>query len=123
MQHNEEKKINEVTFENVWKKNMQIRRQFLCTNTPTIVTTIKFKELKPVTSVIKFIGLKSKNALSKKVLAYIFWKFQNIICSFCTHNFNDAKNGQIEKKEDQDGKQIVRKPKCDIYVRHSLLKQ
>ncbi|ETO00667.1 hypothetical protein RFI_36773 [Reticulomyxa filosa] len=49
MQQNEEKKIDEITFENACKKNMQIRRQFL----PTIVvTSIKSKELKSATSVM-----------------------------------------------------------------------
>ncbi|ETO01416.1 hypothetical protein RFI_36024, partial [Reticulomyxa filosa] len=51
MQQNEEKKTEEVTFENVWKKNMQTRRQFMCSNTPTIVVTpIKSKELRSATS-------------------------------------------------------------------------
>ncbi|ETO12240.1 hypothetical protein RFI_25136 [Reticulomyxa filosa] len=52
---------------------MQVRRQFLCTNKPTILLTpIKSKELKSATSVTKFLGLRNKNALSRKVLAHTF---------------------------------------------------
>ncbi|ETO10568.1 hypothetical protein RFI_26809 [Reticulomyxa filosa] len=85
--------LDEITFENVSKKNMQMR-QFLYANTSTIiVTSIKSKELKSATSLIKFIRLKNNNALSRKQLA---------------HNFNDDNNVQIE----QDCKQrIVSQPR------------
>ncbi|ETO11965.1 hypothetical protein RFI_25408 [Reticulomyxa filosa] len=85
IQQNEEKNIDEVTFENVWKKSMQFRRQFLCMNRPTIViTTIKSKELKSATSVIKFPGLRNKNALSRKVLVHTFSGISGHFCSFCS---------------------------------------
>ncbi|ETO33176.1 hypothetical protein RFI_03930, partial [Reticulomyxa filosa] len=36
VQNNDEKTADEITFENVWKKNMQARRQFVYENIPTI---------------------------------------------------------------------------------------
>ncbi|ETN98530.1 hypothetical protein RFI_38962 [Reticulomyxa filosa] len=105
VKQSEEKKVDEVTFENVWKKNMKVRRQFMCSNVPTIV----------------FIGLKNKNILSRKVLAHTF---RTLFVHFAVdvneqqlaNNFNDSKNGQIEQKENSDDKQrIVKQPRCDIY--------
>ncbi|ETO00362.1 hypothetical protein RFI_37085 [Reticulomyxa filosa] len=65
--------IEEVIFENVWEKNMKVRRQFMCSNNLTIVVTnIKSRELKSATAVIKLLGLKNMNVLSRKVLAYAF---------------------------------------------------
>ncbi|ETO16420.1 hypothetical protein RFI_20920 [Reticulomyxa filosa] len=108
MQQNEEKKIDKVTFENVWKKNMQ--------------------KLKSATSVIKFIGLTNKNALSRKILAHTFsGNFRTLFVHFAVdineqqltqlaHNFNDVKDGQMEQKENQDGSQDV-----ILIVRHLLL--
>ncbi|ETN99440.1 hypothetical protein RFI_38034 [Reticulomyxa filosa] len=60
-----------------------------------------------------------------RISAYIFWKFPALFVHFAvdineqqlTHpqNFNDEKDGQMEQKENQDGKHIVRQPRCDIY--------
>ncbi|ETO01152.1 hypothetical protein RFI_36288 [Reticulomyxa filosa] len=121
LQQNEEKKIEEVTFENVWKKNMKVRRQFMCSNTPTIVVTnIKFKELKSATAVITLLGLKNRNVLSRKVLAHTFsGNFRTLFVHFAVdlaNNFNDSKNMQIEQKDNSNGNQrIVKQPRCDIY--------
>ncbi|ETO03061.1 hypothetical protein RFI_34349 [Reticulomyxa filosa] len=52
LQQNEEKKIEEVTFENMWKKNMKVRRQFMYYNT-IVVTYIKSKELKSATAYLQ----------------------------------------------------------------------
>ncbi|ETO34483.1 hypothetical protein RFI_02610 [Reticulomyxa filosa] len=91
------------------------------------ITPIKSKGLKYATSVIKFIGLRNKNALSRKVLSHTFSEnFRTLFVHFAvnvnekliqpTHNFNDAKNGQMEQKENKDSKQrIVRQTRCDIY--------
>ncbi|ETO17926.1 hypothetical protein RFI_19374 [Reticulomyxa filosa] len=37
--NNDEKTADDITFKNVWKKNMQVRRQFMCANTPTIINS------------------------------------------------------------------------------------
>ncbi|ETO12977.1 hypothetical protein RFI_24398 [Reticulomyxa filosa] len=58
---------------------------------------------------------KQKYVIQKSISAYILWKFPYIICSFAVdvneqqltqlaHNFNDEKDGQMEQKENQDGK-------------------
>ncbi|ETO15370.1 hypothetical protein RFI_21994 [Reticulomyxa filosa] len=41
VQNNDEKTADEITFENVWKKNMQARRQFVYENIPTIFMELK----------------------------------------------------------------------------------
>ncbi|ETN99166.1 hypothetical protein RFI_38315, partial [Reticulomyxa filosa] len=90
LQHNDEKKADEITFKNTWKKNMKTRRQFLCSNVSTIVITPLF---------VHFAVDISEQQLIQ---------FAN--------SFNDATNEQIEQKENQDGKQrTVRQPRCDIY--------
>ncbi|ETO08416.1 hypothetical protein RFI_28971 [Reticulomyxa filosa] len=106
LQQNEEKKIEEVTFENVWKKNIKVRRQFMCSNTPTIVVT----HIKSPTAVIKLLGLKNSNVLSRKVLAHTFsGNFRALFDHFAVdvndqqliqlaHKFNDSKNIENEIK-------------------------
>ncbi|ETO36815.1 hypothetical protein RFI_00247, partial [Reticulomyxa filosa] len=85
-------KADEITFENTWKKNMKTRRQFLCSNVPTIVVTpIKSKELRS-----------HKHFL--EISAHYLFILQLIQFA---NSFNDAKNGQTEQKENQDGKQRI----------------
>ncbi|ETO11132.1 hypothetical protein RFI_26244 [Reticulomyxa filosa] len=114
------KKTDEITFENISKKNIKTRRKFLCSNVPTIVVTpIKSKKFTSATSVIKFLGLRNKNALSKKVLAHIFsGNFRTLFIHFevdvneqqlmqLAQNFNNIKNRQMEQKENNDRKQRI----------------
>ncbi|ETO03542.1 hypothetical protein RFI_33860, partial [Reticulomyxa filosa] len=111
--------IEEMTFENVWKKDMKVRRQFMCSNTPTIVVTnIKFKELK-------------SECIVQEVLAHTFsGNFSTLVdvndqqLSQLAHNFNDSKNVQIEQKDNSNGNQrIVKQPRCDIYRKSFAVEQ
>ncbi|ETO02500.1 hypothetical protein RFI_34931, partial [Reticulomyxa filosa] len=80
--------------------NTKVRR-------PTIVVTnIKSKELKSATAVIKLLGLKNSNVLSRKVLSHTFsGNFSTLFVHFAVdindqlaHNFNNSKNVQIEQQ-------------------------
>ncbi|ETO04419.1 hypothetical protein RFI_32979 [Reticulomyxa filosa] len=75
------------------------------------------KELKSSTSVIKFIGLRNKSALSRKVAHTFSGNFRTLFVHFAVninekliqldYNFNYANNGQIEQKENQDCKRRI----------------
>ncbi|ETO35503.1 hypothetical protein RFI_01560 [Reticulomyxa filosa] len=108
----------EVTFENVWKKNMKVQHSNDCSHKYQIQRT------RISDSVIKLLGL---NVLSRKILAHTFsGNFRTLFVHFAVdvndqqpsqlaHNFN-SKNVQIEQKDNSnDNQRIVKHTRCDIY--------
>ncbi|ETO36223.1 hypothetical protein RFI_00839 [Reticulomyxa filosa] len=74
-------KTKKRTFENVWKKSMQIRRQFLSND-------------------CRHYNQKQEYVVQKIIITHIFWKFPDILQLMqLAHNFNNEKDGQIEQKE------------------------
>ena len=133
----DEKIREEISLENVWKFNMKTRRKFMCNNTPTIVITpIKAREIKSETSVIKFLGLKNRNQLTKKIIRHTFsGDFRTIFIHFSrdvneqhliqlVENFNNSHIQQEEMKvgDDQQEEKINKKeqkhqkqPRCQLF--------
>ncbi|ETO02273.1 hypothetical protein RFI_35163, partial [Reticulomyxa filosa] len=100
----------------------------MCSNVPTIVvTSIKSKELKSAIAVIKFIGLKNKNILPRKVLVHtVSGNFRTLFVHFAVdvneqqlnqldHNFNEnSKTFAAEQKQKREN--AVINPEINKYV-------
>ena len=73
LEYYEKKEYEEINLQNMWKFSRKIRRQYLCSNYPTIlITSINAKNFTSGTSVKKFLGLRNNSKLGNNIISHTF---------------------------------------------------